>query len=298
MGPIVGWPGGHPANRPQARACATSCSRPVAGARCWSPGRPPGPSPGTCSRPRRCSARRRSRRTSRSPASRAPVTCSTPCSRPAAGCCSRWCCPTSTWTGRRTAARGRCTRPAAACWSRTARRSAPTPIAGADAVLVPGLAVSHDGLRLGRGAGCYDRALARVPVGTFTCVLLHDDEVGRGRARGAARPPRRRGRDALGRHPPGVSVSVSSAAARTAPRRERPRQRLPAGPEVGLVGVVPARRVARDAGQVDPARPVEVAQRHHHPHRRHVDHAVPVDGVPRRGVDGRAAAAELPAARG
>ena len=51
-------------------------------------------------------------------------------------------------------------------------------VAGADVVLVPGLAVSHDGLRLGQGAGCYDRALARVPIGTFTCVLLHDDEVG------------------------------------------------------------------------------------------------------------------------
>ncbi|MGH3361761.1 MAG: 5-formyltetrahydrofolate cyclo-ligase [Nocardioides sp.] len=52
-------------------------------------------------------------------------------------------------------------------------------IATADAVLVPGLAVSDTGLRLGRGGGSYDRALARVPVGTFTCVLLHDDEVGR-----------------------------------------------------------------------------------------------------------------------
>ena len=51
-------------------------------------------------------------------------------------------------------------------------------VAGADVVLVPGLAVSPDGLRFGRGGGSYDRALARVPVGTFTCVLLHDDEVG------------------------------------------------------------------------------------------------------------------------
>ncbi len=49
----------------------------------------------------------------------------------------------------------------------------------ADVVLLPGLAVSSTGLRLGRGGGCYDRALARVPVGTFTCVLLYDDEVGR-----------------------------------------------------------------------------------------------------------------------
>ena len=32
--------------------------------------------------------------------------------------------------------------------------------------------------RLGRGGGSYDRALGRVPVGTFVCVLLHDDELG------------------------------------------------------------------------------------------------------------------------
>ncbi|MBJ7357791.1 5-formyltetrahydrofolate cyclo-ligase [Nocardioides sp.] len=51
-------------------------------------------------------------------------------------------------------------------------------IATPDAVLLPGLAVSATGDRLGRGGGSYDRALARVPVGTFTCVLLHDDEVG------------------------------------------------------------------------------------------------------------------------
>jgi 5-formyltetrahydrofolate cyclo-ligase len=51
-------------------------------------------------------------------------------------------------------------------------------IATADVVLVPGLAVSPDGVRLGRGGGSYDRALARVPAGTFTCALLHDGEVG------------------------------------------------------------------------------------------------------------------------
>ena len=50
-------------------------------------------------------------------------------------------------------------------------------VAGADVVLVPGLAVASDGLRLGRGGGSYDRALARVPVGTFTCVLVYDGEV-------------------------------------------------------------------------------------------------------------------------
>ena len=51
-------------------------------------------------------------------------------------------------------------------------------VATADAVLVPGLAVSPTGLRLGRGGGSYDRALGRVPVGTFTCCLLLDGEVG------------------------------------------------------------------------------------------------------------------------
>ena len=51
-------------------------------------------------------------------------------------------------------------------------------IATADVVLVPALAVSPTGVRLGRGGGCYDRVLGRVPVGTFTCALLYDEEVG------------------------------------------------------------------------------------------------------------------------
>ena len=51
-------------------------------------------------------------------------------------------------------------------------------VAGADVVLVPGLAVSPTGLRMGRGGGSYDRALARVSPGTFTCALLYDAEVG------------------------------------------------------------------------------------------------------------------------
>ncbi|MCW2837299.1 MAG: 5-formyltetrahydrofolate cyclo-ligase [Marmoricola sp.] len=50
-------------------------------------------------------------------------------------------------------------------------------LATADVVLVPGLAVGRDGFRLGRGGGSYDRALARVPVGTFVCVLLNSEEV-------------------------------------------------------------------------------------------------------------------------
>jgi 5-formyltetrahydrofolate cyclo-ligase len=44
-------------------------------------------------------------------------------------------------------------------------------------VLTPGLAVDRTGTRLGQGGGCYDRALGRVPVGTFTCTLLYDGEV-------------------------------------------------------------------------------------------------------------------------
>jgi 5-formyltetrahydrofolate cyclo-ligase len=51
-------------------------------------------------------------------------------------------------------------------------------VATADVVLVPALAVSSTGMRIGRGGGSYDRALGRVPVGTFTCALLYDGEVG------------------------------------------------------------------------------------------------------------------------
>jgi 5-formyltetrahydrofolate cyclo-ligase len=48
----------------------------------------------------------------------------------------------------------------------------------ADVVLVPGLAASPAGDRLGRGGGSYDRALARVPDGTPVAIVLYDDEVG------------------------------------------------------------------------------------------------------------------------
>ena len=49
----------------------------------------------------------------------------------------------------------------------------------ADVVLVPGLAASAAGDRLGRGGGSYDRALARVQPGTPVAVVLYDDELGR-----------------------------------------------------------------------------------------------------------------------
>ena len=51
-------------------------------------------------------------------------------------------------------------------------------IAEAEVVLVPGLAASTEGDRLGRGGGSYDRALARVGAGVPIGLLLHDDEAG------------------------------------------------------------------------------------------------------------------------
>jgi 5-formyltetrahydrofolate cyclo-ligase len=56
-------------------------------------------------------------------------------------------------------------------------RLGPEAVATADVVLCPGLAVDRQGYRLGRGGGSYDRALARVPVGTFVCTLLYDGEL-------------------------------------------------------------------------------------------------------------------------
>jgi 5-formyltetrahydrofolate cyclo-ligase len=51
----------------------------------------------------------------------------------------------------------------------------------ADVVLVPGLAVDHEGTRLGRGGGSYDRVLLRALTQrtppTWSCVLLHEGEV-------------------------------------------------------------------------------------------------------------------------
>jgi 5-formyltetrahydrofolate cyclo-ligase len=56
-------------------------------------------------------------------------------------------------------------------------RLGPDAVATADVVLTPGLAVDRTGMRLGRGGGSYDRALGRVPVGTFVCALLYDGEL-------------------------------------------------------------------------------------------------------------------------
>jgi len=50
-------------------------------------------------------------------------------------------------------------------------------VARADLVLVPALAVDRGGVRLGRGAGCYDRALARVGPLVPTIALVYDGEL-------------------------------------------------------------------------------------------------------------------------
>jgi 5-formyltetrahydrofolate cyclo-ligase len=53
-------------------------------------------------------------------------------------------------------------------------------IEGVDLLFVPAVAVDRFGMRLGRGGGSYDRALARVPPGTSIVALLYDGELCRG----------------------------------------------------------------------------------------------------------------------
>lgn len=50
-------------------------------------------------------------------------------------------------------------------------------IAWVDAVLVPALAVGHDGTRLGRGGGSYDRALGRCSPEARRIALIFDGET-------------------------------------------------------------------------------------------------------------------------
>ena len=59
----------------------------------------------------------------------------------------------------------------------TGERLGADAVAVADVVVCPGLAVDAAGVRLGRGAGCYDRALAYVRSDTLRCILVYDHEV-------------------------------------------------------------------------------------------------------------------------
>jgi 5-formyltetrahydrofolate cyclo-ligase len=58
-----------------------------------------------------------------------------------------------------------------------APRLGPAVLSRADCVLVPALAVSELGDRLGRGGGSYDRALARTCATAWTCALVYDHEL-------------------------------------------------------------------------------------------------------------------------
>jgi 5-formyltetrahydrofolate cyclo-ligase len=65
----------------------------------------------------------------------------------------------------------------------TGERRGPDAIRDAQVVVVPALAVSLAGARLGRGGGSYDRALARLADldlerRPWVCALLYDHEIG------------------------------------------------------------------------------------------------------------------------
>ncbi|MBB6173546.1 5-formyltetrahydrofolate cyclo-ligase [Nocardiopsis mwathae] len=59
----------------------------------------------------------------------------------------------------------------------TGHRYGPDAVRTAAAVICPALAVDRAGRRLGRGAGCYDRALARVGPNTLTLAVIYDTEL-------------------------------------------------------------------------------------------------------------------------
>lgn len=50
-------------------------------------------------------------------------------------------------------------------------------VASADVVLAPAVAIDRTGMRLGRGGGSYDRALARVGPAILTVGLVYDSEL-------------------------------------------------------------------------------------------------------------------------
>lgn len=59
----------------------------------------------------------------------------------------------------------------------TAAPLGPQALSAASVVICPGLAGDLEGHRLGRGAGCYDGALALLDHSELRCLLLYDDEV-------------------------------------------------------------------------------------------------------------------------
>lgn len=62
-------------------------------------------------------------------------------------------------------------------WTPPGPRLGVDAVAEADVVVVPAVAVGRDGVRLGRGGGSYDRALARVRPDVPVVALLYDGEL-------------------------------------------------------------------------------------------------------------------------
>jgi 5-formyltetrahydrofolate cyclo-ligase len=56
-------------------------------------------------------------------------------------------------------------------------RLGPGAVATAQIVVVPAVAVDRQGVRLGRGGGSYDRALARLRAGVLVVAALYDGEL-------------------------------------------------------------------------------------------------------------------------
>lgn len=63
------------------------------------------------------------------------------------------------------------------CLEPTEPPRGPGAVASADVVLTPAVAIDRTGMRLGRGGGSYDRALARVGPAILTVGLVYDSEL-------------------------------------------------------------------------------------------------------------------------